>query len=83
MDRKVRFDSRNLNTGNVPADNCNCISFYNPTGNVGTFYINNVPVPPGAIYTLACLAGEIDTTVYNARFTSTSEKYFVTRKYYI
>lgn len=80
--RKVSFETQNITAGNVPANRCNEISFYNPAGNASAFYINQIPVNVGCIFTLSCHVDEEDTTNYTARVNNTTDTYFVIRKYY-
>jgi hypothetical protein len=82
MQNKIEYynEVTNIILGQVEA-NCNSICFYNPTVNVGTLFVNDLPVPPSTIFSLDGKSGEIDTTIYNTRATS-NEAFFVIRKYY-
>lgn len=83
MGSKYKIEVQNINeAGQVPSDGCNCITFYNPPGNTGTLYVNDMPITPGNMFMVAGLAGEQDFTVYNVNFT-VSEKYFYIRKNYL
>lgn len=82
--RKYKNETTNINgNGNVPANECNCITFYNPDSNTSNLTVNSMPIKPGCILMYAGLAGEIDTTIYDVKVGSTSDIYYVIRKFYI
>ena len=83
MKKKYRNETTNINgNGQVNADGCNCITFYNPPSNTNTFFVNSMPVNVGCIFALEGHAGEEDTSLYDVRVTSTTDLYFVIKKFY-
>lgn len=84
MNKKYRNETTNINgNGNVSADGCNCITFYNPPGNTQEFLVNNMPVKVGCIFALEGHAGEMDTTVYDIKVNVATEQYYVIKKFYL
>jgi len=83
MTKKYRNETTNINgSGQVTADNCNCITFYNPPTNSNVFFVNNMPVAVGCIFALEGHAGEIDTSIYDIKVLVKTEQYFVIKKFY-
>lgn len=82
--RKYRNEITNLGgNGQVPALECNCITFYNPPGNLTNLVVNKMPITPGCMFMLAGLEGEQDTSIYEVVLGSVSEVFYVIRKYYV